>query len=185
MKRIFTAIDIQPSPNFLNIFYDLKSKLRDDKIKWVEIENIHITLKFFGETHEEKIQTISLALKDAASKSQPFDLTLSHVGVFGGFYKPRVVWIGIERSEELLILANNIMTNLQNIGYSGEEEFTPHLTIGRIKYITDKRYFSQVIEKQKDVFIQKSSVENIHLYESILRSEGPIYSAIKSFPLFK
>ena len=184
MKRLFSAIDILPSPNFLNVYYELKAKLRDDKIKWVETENIHITLKFFGETREEKIPEICLALKDAALRSQPFDLTLNHIGVFGGFYKPRVVWIGIEGSEELRILAQNVMTNLQTIGYAQEEEeFTPHLTIGRIKYINDKKYFSQVIEKQKDVFIQKSHVENIHLYESLLRPEGPVYTIIESFTL--
>ena len=141
--RLFAAIKIHPSPEFLNIYYKLKSGLIDEKIKWVEEENIHITLKFFGETPEDKIPEIITELKEASINSQPFQLHLGNTGIFGSSYKPKVVWFGINPWEELQQLQANIRNQLLNIGYEqGSENFVPHLPLEGLNIFRIKNFSS-------------------------------------------
>lgn len=182
--RLFAAIKIHPSPEFLNIYYKLKSGLKDERIKWVEEENVHVTLKFFGETPEDKIPEIINELKEAAIKPQPFQFHLGNTGIFGSSYKPKVVWFGINPCDELQQLYANIQKQLLTIGYKhGSENFVPHLTIGRIKYIQDKKFFQLIINEYKKTSIQTVEVKAFYLLESILRKEGPVYRIVETFNL--
>jgi 2'-5' RNA ligase len=184
MKRLFTAIKVHPSEEFLKIYFRLIKSLQADKIKWVDKDNIHITLKFFGETSEDKVDEISQALDDAVYGFSPFDLKLSDVGIFGSSYKPRVIWFGIEKSDTLQELAKSIFRELKEIGIEPDRQnFVPHLTIGRIKYIENKKYFQEVIDKNKKGYIQSIPVEEIILFESILHRTGPEYVVVDKFKL--
>jgi len=109
MKRIFAAIKLHPSDNFLQVYNDLKTSCKFDKINWVVPENIHITLKFFGETEEDKIEDINSILSDMSFRHSPFTLKLSDVGIFGSSYKPRVIWFGINKNQKLQNLAVGVM----------------------------------------------------------------------------
>ncbi len=184
MKRLFTAIKVTPSEEFLGIYFRLKKSLHQDKIKWVDIDNIHITLKFFGETPVEKINDICDALENSVYDHEPFELSLRDVGIFGSSYKPRVIWLGIDESEELQGLAMDMKHELQLIGYEPDRQnFVPHLTIARIKYIENKKFFQKVIDENKSGFIQKIPVEEIVLFESILHRTGPEYVVVERFIL--
>jgi len=186
MKRIFTAINIFPDENFLKLYYCLKFGLKHEKIKWVEPENIHITLKFFGETEETKINSIKNTLNKATEDFKRFNLELENVGIFGSSYKPKVIWFGIKNNEQLIKLSNSVNENLIPIGYiSDRQNFVPHLTVARIKFLNDKRLFQQIIDKNKTIKIQNIKVDKIYLFESILKREGPIYKVIKEFSLEK
>ena len=184
MKRIFAAIKIFPDENFLKLYYRLKSGLKHDKIKWVEPENIHITLKFFGETEETKINSIINVFNKVTEDFKSFDPELENVGIFGSSYKPKVIWFGIKNNEQLINLSNSVNENLIPVGYiSDRQNFVPHLTVARIKFLNDKRLFRQIIDKNKTIKIQKIKVDKIYLFESILKHEGPIYNVIEEFPL--
>lgn len=176
MKRLFAAIKIHPSQSYLQVFKEISSSLRHERIKWVEPENIHLTLKFFGETDEIKIPDICLALQNAALLSGSLILKIANVGIFGSRYDPKVIWLGIEKNPELEKLAKNILTELEKYGWQADRQnFVPHLTIGRIREIMDKPLFQQIISKYHDIGIQEENVTEIILYESILRREGPLY----------
>ena len=184
MKRLFAAIKIHPSPKYISTFNELTTSLKHERIKWVEPENMHLTLKFFGETEENKIADIQLALSNAVSKSRTFTLKFSDTGIFGSRYDPRVVWFGINKSPELEMLSKNIITELAKVGWEPDRQnFVPHLTIGRIKELKDKTFFQQIISKYHTVEIQEELVLEVILYESILRREGPLYVKIISFKL--
>lgn len=186
MKRIFSAIKIFPDENFLKLYYRLKSGLKHEKIKWVEIENIHITLKFFGETDETKINSIINVFNKATEDFKSFDLEFENVGIFGSSYKPKVIWFGIKNNEQLIKLSNLVNENLIPVGYiSDRQNFVPHLTVARIKFLNDKKLFQQIIDKNKTIKIQKIKVDKIFLFESILKREGPIYNVIEEFSLKK
>ncbi len=186
MKRIFSAIKIFPDENFLKLYYRLKSGLKHEKIKWVEIENIHITLKFFGETDETKINSIINVFNKATEDFKSFDLEFENVGIFGSSYKPKVIWFGIKNNEQLIKLSNSVNENLISIGYiSDRQNFVPHLTVARIKFLNDKKLFQQIIDKNKTIKIQNIKVDKIYLFESILKREGPIYNVIEEFSLKK
>lgn len=184
MKRIFAAIKINPEEDFLRIYNELKSDCSYDKINWVKPHNAHITLKFFGETEENKISDIVSALSEIANDHKSFSLNLKDVGIFGSHYKPRVIWFGVENIEKIQSLANDVLYKMIDLGFErNRQNFIPHLTIGRIKYTDNKRLFQESIEKHKSVNIQKQKVDHFYLIESFLRSEGPVYEVLESFQL--
>jgi RNA 2',3'-cyclic 3'-phosphodiesterase len=176
MKRLFAAIKIHPSARYINVFNEITSSLRHERIKWVEPGNMHLTLKFFGETDENQIPAIRQALETAAEKTKPFTLRISNTGIFGSRYDPKVVWFGIEKQADLESLAKNLYGELEKYGWDKDRQnFVPHLTIGRIKELKDKPLFQQIIGKYNTLEIQEENVTEIVLYESILRREGPLY----------
>lgn len=184
MKRLFAAIKINPSEVFFAHYYSLKKQLQHEKIKWVEPENLHLTLKFFGETPEHHIPGINVALRKAVEGFSSFEITIANTGIFGSSYKPRVIWLGIEDKEETLNLATKIISELEHIGIeSDRQNFVPHLSLGRIKSLNDKNTFQKIIDQHKEAVIQKEEVKVIHLFESILRPQGPEYKIINSFEL--
>jgi len=176
MKRLFVAVKIHPSLRYISLFNEITSSLRHERIKWVETLNTHLTLKFFGETDEAKIQSICQAMKAASAELNPFTMKIANTGIFGSRYDPKVVWFGIEKNTKLDILAQNLFSELAKCGWEQDRQnFVPHLTIGRIKDLKDKTLFQQIISKYNVVDIQEEYVTEIILYESILRREGPLY----------
>jgi 2'-5' RNA ligase len=184
MKRLFAAIKIHPSASYISLFNEISLSLRHERIKWVEPENTHLTLKFFGETDEKKIPGIKQAIEVAVESSHPFSLKIANTGIFGSRYDPKVIWFGIEKQNELESLAKNIFAELEKCGYEAyRQNFVPHLTIGRIKELKDKQLFQQILGKFNTVEIQEEKVTEIILYESILRREGPLYVEVFSAKL--
>jgi 2'-5' RNA ligase len=184
MKRLFVAIKIYPTTEFLRIFSQLTSDLRHERIKWVEPHNIHITLKFFGETEENEIPAIKSALQLAASQSKVFTMKISRTGIFGSRYDPKVIWFGIERDSSLDLLARNTLEELKKAGWEPDRQnFVPHLTVGRIRELRDKEFFQQVIDQYRDAKIQEQLVKEVILYESILKPQGPTYISLAKFQI--
>ncbi len=176
MKRLFAAIKIHPSARYISLLNEISSSLRHERIKWVEPENMHLTLKFFGETDENQIPGITKALEKAVAQSKPFTLKIVNTGIFGSRYDPKVIWFGIEMHDELKNLAKNIFDELGKSGWQKDSQnFVPHLTIARIKELKDKTLFQQILSKYNALEIQDENVTEIILYESILRREGPLY----------
>jgi 2'-5' RNA ligase len=176
MKRLFAAIKVHPSAKYINLYNELSSSLRHESIKWVEPENMHLTLKFLGETDEAKIPSIIQAIEVATSMVKPFTLKIANTGIFGSRYDPKIIWFGIEKHHELENLAQNIFTELAKCGWNSDRQnFIPHLTIGRIKELKDKPLFQHIISKYISADIQEENVSGITLFESILRREGPLY----------
>jgi 2'-5' RNA ligase len=182
MKRLFAAIKVHPSEAFLSRYYSLKKNLRNEKIKWVDPENIHITLKFFGETPEHHLPALDIALKQAAHETSHFNYEIQNTGIFGSSYHPRVIWFGIHPHDEIARLSDRIFGELEKIGIERDRQnFVPHLTLARIKGIEDKQFFQKVIDTHRDGFIQKEEVNKFHLFESHLSPAGPRYSIIDSY----
>jgi len=184
MKRLFAAVHVAPFREFRDQFSSLQQGLRFADIKWVNPENIHITLKFFGETAEDRIPDIHCILKQVSSRHRPFGFTIEDTGIFGSSYNPRVVWFGIQGAQALTALAQDVLKEVESIGWERDRQnFVPHITIGRVKDVKDKRLFQDVIDDHKKAFIQEVSVTEFRLYESILQPQGPIYKVLENFEL--
>ena len=184
MKRIFIALKIDPEETLLKMIASLQSDLSTDKIKWTRNDNIHITLAFLGDTDEKNIQIIKEMLPGKVEGFGKFELIIKGAGVFKNPDDPRVIWTGIEPSEKLMQL-NDIITNgLKNAcHYVSSQPFNPHLTLGRIKFIKNKEALKTTIDKYNMVEIQRTQINEVILYESILLNTGPIYNPIMSFKL--
>lgn len=184
MKRLFAAVKIHPDEGLTSLYWSIRKSLMDERITWVDPDNMHITLKFFGETPDHHIPGIAVALKEAVKGISPFTLNLNNTGIFGSSYRPRVIWFGIDRHAEMLRLAENVKASLEVIGIeSDRQNFVPHLTVGRIKLIDDKKHFQRVMEKYSKVEIKKEEVKEYHLFDSILSPQGPTYVVLESFTL--
>jgi RNA 2',3'-cyclic 3'-phosphodiesterase len=184
MKRLFAAIKVMPDEEFMRVFMTLKRDLKNEKIKWVDPGNIHITLKFFGETPESKIPLIIDVLTAVATDHRPFAITFSGVGIFGSSYNPRVIWLGIEEKDLLKNLGMDLLERLDDAGWPRDRQnFIPHITLGRIKQVDDKQELTQVVSRWRNHEIQKMDVLQFYLYESILRPAGPVYMKLSSFAL--
>ncbi len=186
MKRLFAALKIYPDAYFLSSYRKLKSALHHEHIKWVEEHNIHVTLKFFGETDERKIPAICSSLRERGLMTSEIDLQLSGLGIFGSAYAPKVIWVGIEPFDQLSTLMKNIHGDLATIGFEADRQnLVPHLTLGRIKFLKDKVLFDHILSQLKTIASAPLRIGEIILYESILHHEGPEYIILDRFPLKK
>jgi len=184
MKRLFAAIHISPSKEFTELFESLQRGLRSAHIKWVNPQNIHLTLKFFGETPERQIPDINRVLYEVSQRHKPFSFSIGNTGIFGSSYNPRVIWFGIQDNGSLKALAEDVLAEVETIGWDRDRQnFVPHLTVGRVKESRDKHLFQKMIDEHKKAFIQEVSVTEFRLYESILQREGPIYKVLEQYRL--
>ncbi len=184
MRRIFIALKVEAEESLLKMISTLKSRLSNESIKWTNPDNIHITLSFLGDTEENLIKVIKTMLNEKCKGSGKFELIIRGSGVFKNLSDPRIIWIGIEPSEKLMRLNGFIMKGLKELGINTEERpFKPHLTIGRIKHLNDKKSLEAVMEKYQDSEIQNTGVNEVILYESILLQSGPVYKPIAKFSL--
>ncbi len=184
MKRIFAAIKITPDENFLNVYYQLIKRLGHENIKWVKPENFHLTLKFFGDIPEDKVDVICRELDRITPSFTPFKIHIQKTGVFGSRYNPKVIWFGIEDSDYMKGLAEMILTKMDKAGFARDRQnFVPHLTVGRIRRLTDKKHFQQTIKRFEKANLMEVDVHEIYLYESHLQPEGPVYKTVEKFLL--
>jgi len=179
-KRLFIAVKVYPQPVLSAFIRKLQNHLKGEAIKWVEEYNLHLTLKFLGETDESAIGAIEEKLESVCRGFGPFGFKLEGIGHFG----QRVLFINLSKTEKLGELASRVGESLAwvNSG-SGSQPFKAHLTLGRIKFLKSKTTFSNLIKTEHDTFFQDAEVKEVILYESILKPQGPVYQVVRKFPL--
>lgn len=165
-----------------NLLTDLKKHNLD--VKWVPVENLHVTLKFLGHIPEETVEKVKERLLKVSSLFEPFRLRFNGIGFFPDRKRPRVIWIDISDSDVLKILQETIEERLKEIGFAREERgFSPHLTIGRIRSLRDRERLIGIVETIKDQEFGIIDVDRVYLMKSDLRPGGAQYSVIAEFPL--
>lgn len=184
MKRLFAAIKIYPEEALKDMVTTLRKELWESKIKWVNLDNIHLTLHFFGDIEEDRIPVIKALFSDIAQKHQKFIIHLERTGYFGKKHNPRVLWAGFRKSRELIDLQESMVKSLAEKGFKIDERpFSPHLTIGRVKYLENKDIFYDQVSEHKDTYFQSIDVKKIILFESKLHKTGPKYTNVADFQL--
>ncbi|MFC2151340.1 RNA 2',3'-cyclic phosphodiesterase [Bacteroidota bacterium] len=184
MKRTFIAIKLPVTEQTSELVNDIKSNLNDEKIKWVDNWNLHITLFFLGDTEEEIINKIGNTLTDYLKDIKSFTLSVKGLGIFKNIHNPRIIWLGINESDDLKKLKRHLDKTLESFGfYTEDKEFKPHLTIGRIKFLKNKKNLNNLLNKYKEQEFQNFIIKEVIFYESRLTSEGPVYRSLKTFPL--
>jgi 2'-5' RNA ligase len=180
-KRLFIAIKIDNSTSLLRIFSEARTFLKHEKIRWIDPDNLHLTITFLGDT--EEILTPKIISSMDIVKSFQFSMELNSIGVFKNINFPKILWFGIKSNEIMSEIKSALDRQLKSIGFILEDqEFKPHLSIGRIKNITDKSNLEILLKKYDNYKIGIQTVNEIILYESILSSIGPTYKVIhKSF----
>ncbi len=182
--RTFIAIKIEPEALLLQKMADLKKELAQEPIKWVDKQNLHLTLKFLGETSEEQVTQIKNMLEELASLQPPVSFIVSGMGYFKSRGMPRVLFADIHNGEALQQLAEGIETLLTPLGYNNETRpFNPHLTLGRINFLKNKQQFYQAVEAHQYVSLKSVSINEIIFFQSHLMPEGPEYRELGKYDL--
>ncbi|HEY4789319.1 MAG TPA: RNA 2',3'-cyclic phosphodiesterase [Bacteroidales bacterium] len=180
--RSFIAVDISPTPEIRNLIADLKQNLRGLDLKYTEINNYHITLSFLGEIPDVEVNAICKDLGMIIFNR--IELSLAGLGVFKSGSNPQVVWIGIKTDDNFIKLWEHVNQTISNYGFKTDKrEFSPHLTIGRVRKALPYHNLSLFLEKNKHSFFGKFSINEFIFYQSILTPQGPIYKSIKKFGL--
>jgi 2'-5' RNA ligase len=177
--RAFVAIHLPLS--IRSLLNDTQDELREQIpakiVRWVPTKNIHLTLKFLGETEVDRLSTISKALDLITIDHSPFNLELSQLGCFPNPRNPRIVWVGIHAdTEELMTIQQRIANSLRPLGWKPERRnFHPHLTLGRVK--DSRQLVAARLPWGQQITTEKFIVDSITLFESHLHSSGAIYIA--------
>jgi len=183
MIRSFIAIKVSPDEEFKRAFQMLKSQLVSEKINWVDIENLHLTLKFLGNVTDESILIVKNEL-DKIRSVPNFTIKIEGIHLFKDIHTPRIIYSKIEAGHELLDLANKVDNCLSKLDlFQSEKQFLPHLTLGRIKFIKGKENLELVLHDLRKIYFQKVECSKFHLFESILTPMGPIYRIIETYKL--
>jgi RNA 2',3'-cyclic 3'-phosphodiesterase len=146
--------------------------------KFTELENLHLTLKFLGEIDSETLEKVKKALRTI--KFEEFNTFLEYTGTFNYQGNPKIVWLKLSGAG-ILKLQKQIDSALKEV-FKPEERFMSHLTIARIKYLKDKKDFTDYV---KHLSVQKLSftIKEFQLKKSELKPLGPVYTTIEKYSL--
>jgi 2'-5' RNA ligase len=181
MKRLFVAIKIKANPEFLYNYEELIEGLKSQKINWISPDNLHLTMKFIGKVENERVSEIVNILKEISFN--PYSVSIDKLGLFGSKYDPRVIWAKVNDEGETALLTEKVISSLENIGFVRDRQnFVPHLTLGRIKKVSDNKHFHNKFNAVKKIYFQEDKVEGFHLYQSILAKDKIVYQSIQYFP---
>lgn len=184
--RLFIAVPISDKVRSVihSIQEYLKGFITDERISWTNTMNIHLTMKFLGETSVSAVGRISKNIEKSVIGLPIFNLDIKNTGVFPSENRPRVLWIGCrEGNEHLSIMNKKIDSGLTRLGFKKErKKFIPHLTLGRVRYISAG---SLVIKKFMSKIIEPCivNIDRVNLYQSILKPLGPEYRILETFKL--
>jgi RNA 2',3'-cyclic 3'-phosphodiesterase len=186
--RVFIAIDIDDK--IRKAIADLQKQIvskvdvKKGDLKWVEPNNIHLTLKFLGEISDEQLEEVKEITNTVAQAHQKFTLEIESVGSFGG-RSAKVVWVGAGKgTDALLALQKDIDDLLAQAGYPKEErEFSAHLTLCRVNHPMAGIKMGEAIAQFSHLKLGAIAADAICVYQSQLTPQGPIYTMIADFKL--
>lgn len=184
--RTFLAADIEAGVNEkIGKFTENLGRV-DQNVKWVKPANNHLTIYFFGEIDETGKGVLEKTIQAAVKEITPFCVSADGISAFPSMKRPRVFWIGIENTTgELNRIYEYIKNDLpqKNIKVNIEtRDYTPHLTIGRVKGPCGNRIITE-ISSNREIKFGKFQIKSIVFYQSILRREGPLYKPLREYEL--
>ncbi len=187
MEKIRTFIAIKLAPEIISNIGRVQEELKrtDAQVKWVEPDNIHLTLKFLGHVTLAELEKVKITTKETLGPFAPFEISVARLGAFPKIKYPRVIWVGIDRGrEELKRITSHLEERLTRIGFAREKrEFSPHLTLGRVKSRKGRERLIEALSLVKASNLGNMKVTKISIMKSELRLQGPIYTSLEEIDL--
>ena len=181
--RSFLAIELDEDlvPKILDVQKEFKKT--NSNIKYVPSQNMHFTLKFFGNIDLDMVEDISVAVLKVIKDYSSFDLNIKKCGCFPNKNVIKVLWLGLDEGSPIKDLQRDLDKEFKKLGFKKERNFISHLTIGRVKSPKGKKEIRNAIEKLENIEIGQMTVSKSCLKKSTLTPQGPIYEDIKVFEL--
>ncbi len=177
MIRLFIAIDLPETAKeeLGRLCFGLPGA------RWIEPEQIHLTLRFIGEVDGGLFHEVRSGLEHVECPS--FPLTLKGLGCFPPRGEPHVLWVGVEKSEPLFRLRKKVDVRLAGIGVAPEKrKFSPHVTLARLKETPLVR-LTNFLSGNGLFALPEFTVSRFHLYSSLLTPKGAVHRLEGSYPL--
>lgn len=183
MARLRTFIGIDPGKPIRDRMVALQKTFARTgaQVKWVEPFNLHLTLLFLGEVDQRAVPSVCQAVADGCREHSAFALTMAGTGSFPNPRRPRTLWVGVrDGAEDVVAIHDALEGPLLELGCYRREErrFTPHITLGRVKGDCDDDALAAELARQADWAGGETTVREIQVLSSVLRSDGPIYTVL-------
>lgn len=178
--RAFIAVDVLSEAIIAKLQNDILSTAGWNRrdVKPVDPRNFHFTIIFLGEISDEDIEKI----KEGLTGLQFEAFAITYTGV-GGFPEPshaRVIWVGIDSqgAQRLTNLANDVITEMSELGFRPDKPFSPHLTLFRAKSSSSYLNAAEISSKYQGRTFESEIINKVHLKKSVLSPSGPTYSNV-------
>ncbi len=188
LLRAFIAIELPHS--IQSAIEKATSTLRAElgaTVRWTAVQNIHLTLKFLGGISPASAEEVTQLLRAEADSIPAFDIHVSGLGSFPNLKMPRILWVGIQAPTGLEALRRGIESACGRLGYEPEpRDFSPHLTIGRVKQDASSVERGKIRRALEAVTIDSlgtARVDSVHLFKSALKPSGAVYTKLFFAPL--
>jgi 2'-5' RNA ligase len=179
--RTFIAVDLADDIRDRAVALQEDLARTDTDVKWVEPENLHVTMLFLGEVGDRDLPDVCRAVATTCAEHAAFDLSVEKLGCFGNPRRPRTLWIGVgDGAEELCALHAALETALLDLGCYRREDrpFTPHITLGRVKSERSTPALAAALTKYASWQAGAMPVRKVLVMSSELTSDGPEYTVL-------
>ena len=181
--RLFLAIDIPNSVRGKITEAQSFYKSLNLDATWVKPSNMHLTLKFLGNTQPDLITAIINRLAKIAHSSPPFSVTFGKVGVFPNVSRPRVLWVGLENGKDQLdSLKLRVENKIADLGFPMDKQKpVHHLTLARIRSGKNMEGLKKALQSPQRFEIDPFEVSSVQLIKSELTPKGSVYKVQEEF----
>jgi 2'-5' RNA ligase len=179
--RTFIAVDIDKTLRDRVIALQERLAATAMEVKWVEPENLHVTLLFLGEVPDRDLINVCRATTQACSRLPVFTCDLEGVGCFPNERRPSVVWVGVGTGAgEFRQLHDALEKPFLELGCYRREvrQYTPHLTLGRVKHEGANEELVKNLQKLKKWQGGQMQAKEVLVMSSQLTSKGPVYAVM-------
>ncbi len=149
------------------------------RVKWVDPKNIHLTVRFLGDTDDKLVPKIARLMDEVASPFPAVEASIARLGAFPNLNRPRVIWAGIDGElEPLEKMAHQIELAVRKLRFEKESKgFKPHLTLARVR---DPRDVGRLPAEIENYRVQRTPLllDRLVLFKSTLTPRGPIYDRL-------
>ncbi len=188
MKDIRTFIAIPIDAKVQSAAKGLVHALQDsgDGVRWVPLDNLHLTLKFLGEVDNTLIPEVCKTVRECCEPTPVTELHVCGVGGFPNAERPRIVWAGIETGGDVLAaLVERLEIAFAKLGFKREpRDWMPHLTLGRTRRGgRNPAQLQQRISAHADLDLGWMEATEVRVYASYLDKQGPTYHVMDTIPL--
>ena len=149
-------------------------------VKWVDPENVHLTIKFLGEVDYVALNDVCRAVAGAVAGFEPFSVFCTRVGAFPSPARPRTIWLGLEDEEQQLTrLSAAVEKAMARLRFRRERRpFHPHLTIGRVRDGRKLGDFPTILASGDFSVTGSFTVDELVVFSSELTPDGPVYTPV-------
>ncbi len=183
-KRLFLAIRIPIDENINAYLSEYKHQFEFAKMRWVDGDMLHLTLKFFGKVDSRRIDKLQKSIELVLLRQEKFNISITKLAVFGSKNTPKVLWWGITDEEFIKKLTTKLQYEFDKLDFFADRQnFVPHITLARIITTNSGRFFQKQLRRFAVIEPIEIPVSRIVLLESRPTNRNPEYIEVSDYEL--